>query len=259
MDLPSRGERRESVPAMGGRHFKRARSAGRLETDCLAPKPAPAARRRLSSDPGVQHSLLSNPAELVTAFVRQLPSIQSALCGDLAAALAGDPAARSTTEILLCYPGFTAVLHHRIAHALHGLGAPLVARSIAEIGHSVTAVDIHPGAVIGERLFIDHGTGVVIGETAILGRNIRLYQGVTLGAKSFPTDREGQVIRGAPRHPILEDDVQVYAGATLLGRITIGRGSIIGGGVWLTHSVPPQSRVVQAPHRAETFTAGAGI
>lgn len=210
---------------------------------------------QLGREPG-----LGSAVDVVAGLVSTLPEIRARLDSDLAAAVAGDPAALSTNEVLLCYPGFHAILHHRIAHELHRRGAPLVARAIAEIGHSATAVDIHPGATIGERFFIDHGTGVVIGETAIIGRGVRLYQGVTLGARSFPVDAAGRIIRGAARHPILEDDVQVFAGATILGRVTIGRGAVIGGGVWLTRDVAPLSRVLQAPARSsESFAHGAGI
>ncbi len=206
-----------------------------------------------------ESALARPPEEIVHAFASALPGVRTLLHGDLAAALAGDPAAGSTTEVLLCYPGFSALLHHRLAHLLHGLGARLVARMLAEIAHAATAIDIHPGATIGERCFIDHGTGVVIGETAIIGANVRLYQGVTLGARSFPVDTDGHIVRGAPRHPVLEDEVSVFAGASILGRVTIGRGSVIGGGVWLTRSVPPHSRITQAPVRAESFAEGAGI
>lgn len=195
----------------------------------------------------------------VLAFATALPQIRGLLRTDLAAAVDGDPAAQSTTEVLLCYPGFAAVLYHRLAHALHVLGARLVARMIADIAHSDTGIDIHPGVVIGERFFIDHGTGVVIGETTIIGAGVRLYQGVTLGARSFPVDAGGQIVRGAPRHPILEDDVIIYAGATILGRVTVGQGSVIGGGVWLTRGVPAHSRILQAAVRAESFADGAGI
>jgi len=217
------------------------------------------ALRALAEQVGREPGLKTAPDALVRRFMAQLAGIRDLLETDLAAAVAGDPAASSTTEVLLCYPGFYATLHHRIAHALHRLGAPLVARAIAEIGHAATAIDIHPGATIGERFFIDHGSGVVIGETAELGRDVRLYQGVTLGARSFPVDAEGKIVRGAPRHPILEDEVHVYAGATILGRVTIGRGSVIGGGVWLTRSVPAHSRILQAPVRADAFADGAGI
>jgi serine O-acetyltransferase len=152
-----------------------------------------------------------------------------------------------------------AVTNQRIAHQLHALGVPLIPRIITEHAHTLTGIDIHPGARIGEKLFIDHGTGVVIGETSIIGRNVTLYQGVTLGAKSFPLDASGNPIKGIDRHPIVEDDVVIYAGATILGRITIGRGSSVGGNVWLTSSVPPGSRVTQAEAREQRFAHGAGI
>jgi serine O-acetyltransferase len=148
--------------------------------------------------------------------------------------------------VLLCYPGIVAMIHHRIAHRLYELGVPLLARVVAELAHADTGIDIHPGARIGPGFFIDHGTGVVIGETAEIGERVRLYQAVTLGAKRFPTDDNGDPRKGLARHPIVEDDVVIYAGATLLGRITIGRGSTIGGNVWLTRSVPPGSQVTQA-------------
>jgi serine O-acetyltransferase len=179
-------------------------------------------------------------------FGTQLPKIRRLLDTDIYAAFEGDPAARSLDEVLVCYPGIQAMIYHRIAHELHLLGLLLVARIIAGIAHSLTGIDIHPGATIGESFFIDHGTGVVIGETAVIGRHVRLYQAVTLGAKKFPTDEHGHLIKGNPRHPIIEDDVVIYAGATVLGRITISKGSIIGGNVWLTHSVPVNSHITQA-------------
>jgi serine O-acetyltransferase len=160
---------------------------------------------------------------------------------------------------VFCYPGVAAVIRHRLAHQLYLLGVPMLARIIAEIAHSQTAIDIHPGAEIGESFFIDHGTGVVIGETAVIGRHVRLYQAVTLGAKRFEVDEHGALIKNYARHPILEDDVVIYAGATVLGRITIGRGSAIGGNVWLTHSVPPGSNITQAKVRTESFDDGGGI
>ena len=181
---------------------------------------------------------------IVAELARRLPDIRRLLDSDLLAAFNGDPAARSIDEVLLCYPCIIAMIHHRIAHELYALGAPLVARIIAEIAHSRTGIDIHPGAQIGESFFIDHGTGVVIGQTAIIGRGVRIYQAVTLGARSFATDDDGKLIN-EPRHPIIEDDVTIYAGATILGRVTIGKGSVIGGNVWLTRSVPPCSRVRQ--------------
>lgn len=196
---------------------------------------------------------------IVRRFVAALPAIRSLLESDLVAAFRGDPAAKSLDEVLICYPGIKATVHHRLAHTLCELGAPLVARLISEAAHAATGVDIHPGARIGGSFFIDHGTGVVIGETAVIGERVRLYQAVTLGARSFAVDEHGALVKGLPRHPILEDDVVVYAGATILGRITIGRGSTIGGNVWLTRSVPPGSHVTQAQARTEQFDAGAGI
>ncbi|UWU95792.1 serine O-acetyltransferase EpsC [Bradyrhizobium sp. CB1015] len=187
--------------------------------------------------------------ELTRTFGSRLPVVRGLLIDDLRAAFVGDPAARNFPEILIGYPGMTAIIHHRLAHILHGLGARLIARLIAEIAHTRTGIDIHPGASIGSGFFIDHGTGVVIGETAIIGDNVRVYQAVTLGARHFPTDDDGSLIKGDARHPIVEDDVVIYAGATILGRITIGRGSTIGGNVWLTHSVPPNSIVTQATVR----------
>ncbi|HEX7857201.1 MAG TPA: serine O-acetyltransferase EpsC [Sphingobium sp.] len=174
----------------------------------------------------------------------RLPEIRRLLDTDVEAAYSGDPAATSMDEVLLCYPCVTALIHHRIGHELYAMGAPLVARIIAEIGHSRTGIDIHPGARIGESFFIDHGTGVVIGQTAIIGDRVRLYQAVTLGARSFREDEEGNLVN-EPRHPIIEDDVTIYAGATVLGRVIIGKGSVIGGNVWLTKSVPAGSRVRQ--------------
>ena len=185
-------------------------------------------------------------SSIVAAFLHQLPQLRILLDTDLAAAFSNDPAAQSVDEVLICYPSLLAIMHHRIAHRLRALGAPLVARIIAEVAHSQTGIDIHPGAQIGERFFIDHGTGVVIGETAIIGSGVRLYQGVTLGAHGLPTDDERAFLQSAPRHPIIEDDVVIYAGATILGRVTIGRGSEIGGNVWLTESVPAGGRVFQA-------------
>ena len=182
----------------------------------------------------------------VRVFSQQLPRIRTVLDTDLNAAFEGDPAARSLDEVLVCYPGIAAIIHYRLAHELHKLGLPLIARIISEIAHSATGIDIHPGATIGNGVFIDHGTGVVIGETAIIGRHVRLYQAVTLGAKRFPTNAQGHLIKGDARHPIVEDDVVIYAGATILGRITIGAHSVIGGNVWLTKSVPAHSNITQA-------------
>jgi serine O-acetyltransferase len=184
--------------------------------------------------------------EIVREFGAELAGIRRMLDADVIAAYQGDPAARSVDEVLLCYPGVLAMIHHRFAHVLYRLGVPLLARMVAEIAHADTGIDIHPGATIGRSFFIDHGTGVVIGETAVIGDRVRLYQMVTLGAKRFPPGENGELKKGLPRHPILEDDVVVYAGATILGRITIGHGSVIGGNVWLTHDVPPGCNVTQA-------------
>ena len=197
--------------------------------------------------------------EITRHFAAHLPQIRRSLELDIQAAYEGDPAARSADEVLVCYPGLTAVIHYRLANVLHRLGAPLVARVIAEIAHSLTGIDIHPGAIIGQSFFIDHGTGVVIGETAVIGDRVRLYQAVTLGAKRFPTDENGALLKGNQRHPIVEHDVVIYAGATILGRITIGARSVIGGNVWLTRSVPPDSNITQAKHQNEVFNSGAGI
>ncbi|WFT98758.1 serine O-acetyltransferase [Bradyrhizobium barranii] len=187
--------------------------------------------------------------ELTRQFGERLPVVRGLLISDLRAAFVGDPAARNFPEILIGYPGMTAIIHHRLAHILDGLNARLIARLVAEIAHTRTGINIHPGASIGSGFFIDHGTGVVIGETAIIGDNVRIYQAVTLGARHFPTDDDGHLIKGDARHPIVEDDVVIYAGATILGRITIGRGATIGGNVWVTQDVPPNSIVTQATAR----------
>jgi len=183
--------------------------------------------------------------EVVRSFGAALPTIRALLDSDVLAAFHGDPAARSVDEVLLCYPGIHAMIHHRIAHELYMLGVPLLARLVAELSHGETGIDIHPGATIGPGFFIDHGTGVVIGETALIGRSVRLYQAVTLGAKRFATDDDGHLQKGGARHPVVEDEVVIYAGATILGRVTIGRGSTIGGNVWLLDDVPPESVIVQ--------------
>jgi serine O-acetyltransferase len=186
---------------------------------------------------------------IVRLFASALPRLRRILDIDVQAAFQGDPAARSVDEVLLCYPGILAIIYHRLAHTLYELGTPLLARIVAELAHSSTGIDIHPGAQIGSGFFIDHGTGVVIGETAVIGERVRVYQAVTLGAKTFPTDESGALQKGLPRHPVVEDDVVIYAGATVLGRITIGKGSTIGGNVWLTRSVPPGSSITQATSR----------
>lgn len=201
-----------------------------------------------------------NRAKRITAeFLKRLPEIRQLLALDAVAAYEGDPAAPGPSEAIFCYPGVLALTSHRIAHELYKLEVPLIPRIISELAHSETGIDIHPGATIGESFFIDHGTGVVIGETTIIGTKVRLYQGVTLGAKSFPLDEEGNPIKGIDRHPIIEDEVTVYSGATILGRVTIGRGSIIGGNVWLTRGVPPGSRISQGRPRTQAFENGGGI
>lgn len=192
---------------------------------------------------------------IVRDFSQALPQIRSLLDSDVLAAFRGDPAARNVDEVLLCYPGIQAMLYHRVAHRLYALGVPLLARIVAELAHGQTGIDIHPGARIGAGFFIDHGTGVVIGETSVIGERVRVYQAVTLGAKSFPTDAEGNLHKGRARHPVVEDDVVIYAGATVLGRITIGRGATIGGNVWLTSDVAPGQHVTQAHTRHEAVAA----
>lgn len=185
-------------------------------------------------------------SEIAMRFMEKLPEIRRLLALDAQAGYEGDPAAVSPGETIFCYPSMLAMTHHRIAHELYKLGVPIIPRMISEMAHSHTGIDIHPGASIGERFFIDHGTGVVIGETCIIGSNCRIYQGVTLGAFSFDKAEDGTLVKGIARHPILEDDVTVYAGASILGRITIGKGSVIGGNVWLTKSVPPGGKIVQS-------------
>ena len=210
-------------------------------------------------DPATCAHCLRAAAAITKAFLAALPEIRRLCASDVEAAYEGDPALKSQDEAIFAYPGIFAVTTQRIAHCLHVNGVPLIPRIITEHAHTLTGIDIHPGARIGERFFIDHGTGVVIGETAVIGRNVRLYQGVTLGAKSFPLDEHGKPIKGIDRHPIVEDDVVVYSGATILGRIVIGRGSSIGGNVWITQSVPPGSRITQAEAREVRFSNGSGI
>ena len=182
----------------------------------------------------------ADPDQIVTQFLESLPGVRDLLTLDIQAAYDGDPAARYHEEILLSYPGFEAVMIYRFAHVLYALGVPVIPRIMTEYAHQRTGIDIHPGATIGKRFFIDHGTGVVIGETCVIGDNVKMYQGVTLGARSFDLDEHGNPVKGIKRHPDIEDDVIIYSGATILGGDTrIGRGSVIGGNVWLTHSVPP--------------------
>jgi len=185
--------------------------------------------------------------EIVTTLFERLPEVADRVAEDVQAAFDGDPAAQGFDELILSYPGVKAVFTYRIAHELYRLGVRLIPRIMTEFAHNETGVDIHPGATIGRSFFIDHGTGVVIGETTTIGDRVKLYQGVTLGALSFPKNERGELIRGAKRHPTVEDDVVIYAGATILGGTTvIGRGSVIGGSVWLTTSVAPFTRVTLA-------------
>ena len=192
------------------------------------------------------------------AFMKRLPLIREMLAADVEAIAHNDPAASDTREIIFCYPAVTAMLYYRTAHELYVLGVPVIPRMLTEYAHSATGIDIHPAAVIGDHFAIDHGTGVVIGETAVIGSHVTLYQGVTLGAKNFSYDAEGRPLN-IPRHPILEDNVTVYSNASILGRVTIGEGSVIGGNVWLTHSVPPHSRILQGKAQDLSFSDGAGI
>ena len=194
---------------------------------------------------GKRGSDAEEASEKAMRFIQRIPVIKDFLHGDVMAAYEGDPAAKSPGETIFCYPSILTMSHHRIAHELYRLDVPLIPRIISEMAHSRTGIDIHPGATIGNSFFIDHGTGVVVGETCVIGRRCRVYQGVTLGALSFQKEEDGSLIKGIARHPILEDDVVVYANATILGRVTIGTGSIIGGNVWLTSSVPPNSKIVQ--------------
>lgn len=193
-----------------------------------------------------QHKQVKEKAEAkAAAFVRMLPELRKTLATDVVAAYNGDPAAKNYGEIISCYPVIKALTNHRIAHKLLKLEVPLIPRILSEMAHSETGIDIHPGAQIGEYFTIDHGTGVVIGETCIIGNNVKLYQGVTLGAKSFPLDEDGNPIKGIARHPILEDNVIVYSNATILGRIRIGKGAIIGGNIWVTEDVNPGEKIMQ--------------
>ena len=188
---------------------------------------------------------LEEAARLAAKFISKLPAMRRILATDVEAAYNGDPAAESYGEVIFCYPAIKAISNYRIAHELLELGVPLIPRIITEMAHSETGIDIHPAAKIGTHFTIDHGTGVVIGATSIIGNNVKLYQGVTLGAKSFPLDADGKPIKGIPRHPILEDNVIVYSNATILGRITIGRDATVGGNIWVTENVPAGARIVQ--------------
>jgi len=194
---------------------------------------------------------------IVSSFFDRLPAVREMLAEDVQAAFDGDPAAQSTDETIFCYPGLLAITVQRVAHEFYKLQVPLLPRIMTEYAHGLTGIDIHPGAKVGRKFFIDHGTGVVIGETTEIGDNVRIYQGVTLGAKSFPKDAKGRVVKGNKRHPNIEDEVTIYAGATILGDVTIGRGSIIGGNVWLLDSVPARTVVYQEGGKTLMRTAAA--
>ena len=197
-------------------------------------------------------------SKMAIDFIDSLPEIKRMLLTDVEAMFNNDPTVENFGEIILCYPVVHAMVHYRVAHSLLQLGIPVIPRIITELAHSDTGIDIHPGAQIGEYFSIDHGTGVVIGETCVIGKHVTLYQGVTLGAKNFSLDSNGRPVN-IPRHPIIEDNVTIYSNATVLGRITIGRGSIVGGNIWLTYSVPPGSRILQRKAVATSFTDGLGI
>lgn len=196
--------------------------------------------------------------QIAVRLIDALPEIKRLLFTDVQAMFDNDPAARNYGEVIFSYPSVIAMTHYRLAHALHLMEVPVLPRIITEQAHSRTGIDIHPGASIGEFFSIDHGTGVVIGETSIIGHHVSLYQGVTLGAKSFKYDDEGHMLN-VPRHPIIEDRVTIYSNASVLGRITIGHDSVIGGNIWLTHSVPPHSRILQSKAIDLGFQDGAGI
>lgn len=190
-------------------------------------------------------SCVKEAENICMQFVERLPLLREVLVTDVEAAFNGDPAATSRGEVIFCYPAIRAIVNYRIAHELLELGVPLIPRIITEMAHSETGIDIHPGAKIGRYFTIDHGTGVVIGETTIIGNRVKLYQGVTLGAKSFPMDENGNPIKGILRHPIIEDGVIIYANSTILGRITIGKNAVIGGNIWVDADVPAEAKIIQ--------------
>jgi serine O-acetyltransferase len=210
-----------------------------------------------SDDKMVRHTEMAK--RMALDFIEYLPEIRRKLVNDVRSIYLGDPAAVSFGEVIFCYPAVKAITNYRVAHRLYELQVPIIPRYISEMAHSETGIDIHPRAQIGEFFTIDHGTGVVIGSTSIIGNNVKIFQGVTLGAKSFELDENGNPVKGVPRHPIVEDNVIVYAGATILGRITIGKNSVIGGNVWVTRDLPPNSKVAQSRHRENNFLDGAGI
>jgi len=257
-ELPSRPATIEMVDGFAAALFPRHYGPRDLTYDRVDTFVAEALKRSLAAlarQARLEFGLTARtaPGDIVDHFAKALPRIRAVLETDIQAAFEGDPAATSIDEVLCCYPGVAAVIRHRVAHELYQLGLPMLARIVAEVAHSVTGIDIHPGATIGESFFIDHGTGVVIGETAVLGERVRLYQGVTLGARRFEVDARGALVKNYPRHPVIEDDVVIYAGASVLGRITVGHGSTIAGNVWLTHSVPPGSVITQAATRRDSL------
>ena len=205
-----------------------------------------------------KEKVYQDAAKLATEFIDELPEIKRLLYTDVQAMFDNDPAATNYGEVIFCYPVVNTMIHYRIAHKLHLMRVPVIPRIITEQAHSKTGIDIHPGATIGEYFAIDHGTGVVIGETSIIGNHVTLYQGVTLGAKSFKYDENGNMLN-IPRHPIIEDNVTVYSNASILGRITIGHDSVIGGNIWVTHDVPPYSRIQQSKAVEGSFDGGLGI
>ena len=205
-----------------------------------------------------EHDVMEAAEKMALQFIDELPEVKRLLYTDVEAMFHNDPAAVNYGEVIYCYPVVNIMTHYRIAHVLHKMKVPVIPRIITEQAHSKTGIDIHPGATIGEYFSIDHGTGVVIGETTIIGNHVTLYQGVTLGAKSFKYDAEGNMLN-VPRHPIIEDNVTIYSNASILGRITIGHDSVIGGNIWVTNSVPPYSRIQQSKAVGLTFQGGLGI
>ncbi|MCR4809507.1 MAG: serine acetyltransferase [Prevotella sp.] len=209
-------------------------------------------------DDCAEEEVLPTAEEIALHFIDELPEVKRLLYTDVEAMFQNDPAAPNYGEVIYCYPIVNTMTHYRLAHVLHKMQVPVIPRIITEQAHSKTGIDIHPGATIGEYFAIDHGTGVVIGETAIIGSHVTLYQGVTLGAKSFKYDADGNMLN-VPRHPIIEDNVTIYSNASILGRITIGHNSVIGGNIWLTHDVPPYSRILQSKAVDVSFQGGLGI
>ena len=207
---------------------------------------------------GVKRTVEELAEEKALKFVEELPEVKRLLYTDVEAMFYNDPAAQTYGEVIFCYPVINTMVHYRIAHVLHQMQVPVIPRIMTELAHSRTGIDIHPGATIGEYFAIDHGTGVVIGETCIIGDHVTLYQGVTLGAKSFKYDAQGNMLN-VPRHPIIEDYVTVYSNASILGRITIGHHSVIGGNIWVTNNVPPHSRIQQSKAVDLSFQDGLGI